>query len=130
MHGFHLHLMPVAGAPGEWNVKVVKRSVGDALIIDMFGAFPQEGTQKLLEWRDSLHEAVEGYSGPVILNIPDAQALAAVHVGILISGPLAKKRHDGSLAIVSKSKQLLDVLSVVGSLIPTYEREEDALRGA
>jgi hypothetical protein len=107
--------------------------VDDALIVDLFGDWPEAGEGKL-QLGEPLRLALEGHSGSVILHIQDAPITKAIHTVVIAA--LKKTCEDAgipytSLSVVSASKRTRDILHLHNCLFVQwwcYSNEEEAIR--
>ena len=110
-------------------MKVSKREVESALIVDLLGQFPEQ-RDEVSVWGNEIRDAIAGTSKSIVFNMPDAGKLRDFHIGQLLRAIGEAKVSTLSFSIVSPNPQIREFFQVAAEhIIRTYESEADALNG-
>jgi anti-anti-sigma factor len=107
-------------------VDVNTREVEGALIVDLFGQFPH-GKDEIHSLADAIRDAIVEQSNPIVFNMPDADRLTSIHIGVLLRAIKAANVQSSSFSIVSPRNSIREIFQVVDGLFRAYETEAEAL---
>jgi anti-sigma B factor antagonist len=109
-------------------MKIVERSVGDAVILDLHGKILiGEGDDAL---REAVNKLVDSGKTKILLNLADVPYVDSAGLGEIVRCYTTVSKKGGKLKLLNLTKKIQDLLSITKLLtvFETFESEPEAIK--
>jgi anti-sigma B factor antagonist len=109
-------------------MKIVERTVGDVLILDLHGkVMIGEGDDAL---REAVTRVVDSGKTKLVLNLADVPYVDSAGLGEIVRCYTTVSRKGGRLKLLNLTKKIKDLLSITKLLtvFETYDSEDEAVK--
>ncbi|MCL4819086.1 MAG: STAS domain-containing protein [Vicinamibacteria bacterium] len=109
-------------------MKIVERTVGDIIILDLHGKILiGEGDDAL---REAVTKLVDSGAQKILLNLADVPYVDSAGLGEIVRCYTTVSRKGGRLKLINLTKKIQDLLAITKLLtvFETYESEDEAVK--
>ena len=109
-------------------MKIVERTVGDIIILDLHGKILiGEGDDAL---REAVTKLVDSGAQKILLNLADVPSVDSAGLGEIVRCYTTVSRKGGRLKLINLTKKIQDLLAITKLLtvFETYESEDEAVK--